>query len=382
MITDHSSDVALTGSQYVGMVALLWALSRSHVSSRAQEKHKGPVSLLVHILGDTSEICGAGEATAAAANDQRSEETIGHIWTVGSDLRGKKCHLHAGEPGGVLFKSATGAVMWQHLMWLACCVGCVQPAEYDWLVLWQVAAHQLVYSLWSLCSFATVPLEQVALAFVPIARGDWEQTQTARCIVAAGAVVGVVAGCIASLLTYGFPGAFTSDAVLWPVMRGLAPQVSTCSQPRCSFSKWGKAVSIPQGVHCLLPRFGSPCCCVAWMSGASFNPWLHVTVRKAALVRVQTLVLQRCRHKRLPTCVDLIQSLQLQWTIGGAKQAQGPGLYCSCDGHHSRVLGLFPLPVSVSGLGPARCLVGPNTLFCGTLSTVNPSSLERHLQAR
>jgi hypothetical protein len=35
----------------------------------------------------------------------------------------------------------------------------------------ELAAHQLVYSMWSLCSFATVPLEQVALAFVPAARG-------------------------------------------------------------------------------------------------------------------------------------------------------------------------------------------------------------------
>ncbi len=35
----------------------------------------------------------------------------------------------------------------------------------------ELAAHQLVYSLWSLCSYATVPLEQVALAFVPAARG-------------------------------------------------------------------------------------------------------------------------------------------------------------------------------------------------------------------
>ena len=35
----------------------------------------------------------------------------------------------------------------------------------------ELAAHQLVYSLWSLCSYATVPLEQVALAFVPVARG-------------------------------------------------------------------------------------------------------------------------------------------------------------------------------------------------------------------
>ena len=43
----------------------------------------------------------------------------------------------------------------------------------------ELAAHQLVYSLWSLCSYATVPLEQVALAFVPVARGarrdSWSQ---------------------------------------------------------------------------------------------------------------------------------------------------------------------------------------------------------------
>ena len=48
----------------------------------------------------------------------------------------------------------------------------------------ELAAHQLVYSMWSLCSFATVPLEQVALAFVPAARGAslrCGQTPTASC---------------------------------------------------------------------------------------------------------------------------------------------------------------------------------------------------------
>lgn len=146
-----------------------------------------------------------------------------------------------------------------------------------------MAAHQLVYSLWSLTSFATVPLEQVALAFIPLARGthgpgdavkramsaggaaltrrdriweehgavwrqsavhaldighvlmardeacmhagDWELAQTSRVVIIAGATVGVAAGAIACVLAGLAPWAFTSDATLYPIMRGLAPQV-------------------------------------------------------------------------------------------------------------------------------------------------------------
>ena len=39
-----------------------------------------------------------------------------------------------------------------------------------------LAGHQVLYSLWSLTSFLTVPLEQAALTFLPSARSEWTRT--------------------------------------------------------------------------------------------------------------------------------------------------------------------------------------------------------------
>ena len=55
--------------------------------------------------------------------------------------------------------------------------------------------------------------------------GDWELAQTSRVVITAGAIVGLAAGAIASALASLAPWAFTSDAALYPVMRGVAPQV-------------------------------------------------------------------------------------------------------------------------------------------------------------
>ena len=55
--------------------------------------------------------------------------------------------------------------------------------------------------------------------------GDWELAQTSRVVVMAGLMVGVVVGAVAAVLVATAPGAFTSDITLYPIMRGLAPQV-------------------------------------------------------------------------------------------------------------------------------------------------------------
>lgn len=54
--------------------------------------------------------------------------------------------------------------------------------------------------------------------------GDWELAQTSRVVVAAGLMVGVSAGAFAALLASTAPWVFTTDAALYPIMRGLAPQ--------------------------------------------------------------------------------------------------------------------------------------------------------------
>lgn len=55
--------------------------------------------------------------------------------------------------------------------------------------------------------------------------GDWELAQTSRVVIAAGAMVGLAVGSMASIFAGLAPWIFTSDAALYPIMRGLAPQV-------------------------------------------------------------------------------------------------------------------------------------------------------------
>lgn len=55
--------------------------------------------------------------------------------------------------------------------------------------------------------------------------GEWELAQTSRVVITAGALSGVAAGAVAAVLAGLAPWAFTSDAALYPIMRGLAPQV-------------------------------------------------------------------------------------------------------------------------------------------------------------
>lgn len=55
--------------------------------------------------------------------------------------------------------------------------------------------------------------------------GDWELAQTSRVVVVAGLMVGLGAGAFAGVLAATAPWIFTTDAALYPIMRGLAPQV-------------------------------------------------------------------------------------------------------------------------------------------------------------
>ena len=84
----------------------------------------------------------------------------------------------------------------------------------------ELAAHQVAWSVWCICSYLTAPGEQVAFAFIPAARSPEEESHTIRTVLALGLAAGVLtgAGCALAL---SFPALFTSDATLWPDVRGL-----------------------------------------------------------------------------------------------------------------------------------------------------------------
>jgi len=87
-----------------------------------------------------------------------------------------------------------------------------------------LAAHQLTYSLWSLCSFLTSPLEQSALTFLPASRSREERTETAKLILGLGATAGVLGGCFAAGVPLVVPGMLTPDPALPPIIRTVLPQ--------------------------------------------------------------------------------------------------------------------------------------------------------------
>lgn len=84
-----------------------------------------------------------------------------------------------------------------------------------------LAAHQVVWSVWCICSYLTAPGEQVAFAFIPAAKSPAEESDTVRVVFALGLGTGLVtgAGCALAMT---FPGLFTPDAALWPLVTKLA----------------------------------------------------------------------------------------------------------------------------------------------------------------
>ena len=89
------------------------------------------------------------------------------------------------------------------------------------------AAHQPLWSAWTLLSFAHTPLEAGALAFVPpsAAEGVKEKTATLRVVAEAAAVVGALTSAAAAFIALS-PALLTPDAALHPLLRSLAPQAA------------------------------------------------------------------------------------------------------------------------------------------------------------
>ena len=74
-------------------------------------------------------------------------------------------------------------------------------------------------------SFTHVPLEQAALAFLPAAKSHAEMRETVWLLLGMAIALGCATSVVAAALPSYFPGAFTRDAALWPLMRSVAPQV-------------------------------------------------------------------------------------------------------------------------------------------------------------
>ena len=86
-----------------------------------------------------------------------------------------------------------------------------------------MAAHQSVWTLWGLCSFTSAPLEQASLAFLPTARPGKDKNELTIALISCGACLGVLCSLISVGIPTLVPQLLTSDAVLWPIMRSIAP---------------------------------------------------------------------------------------------------------------------------------------------------------------
>lgn len=87
----------------------------------------------------------------------------------------------------------------------------------------QLAAHQAVWCLYTISSFATTTLEQAGLAFLPRSKGLADRRETETIIRALGVGIGVGLGAACwGLATWGC-GLFTPDLAVHGFMRQVAP---------------------------------------------------------------------------------------------------------------------------------------------------------------
>ena len=91
------------------------------------------------------------------------------------------------------------------------------------LVPTQLAAHQAVWSLYTIASFATTTLEQAGLAFLPRSKGPLDRLQTEKIICGLGFGIGVGLGAVCWTLPSFASGLFTPDPAVHSFMRQVAP---------------------------------------------------------------------------------------------------------------------------------------------------------------
>jgi putative MATE family efflux protein len=84
-----------------------------------------------------------------------------------------------------------------------------------------LAAHQVIWTLWGLCSFTNAPLEQASLAFLPIAKPGRDKNELTVALLCTGGLLGILCSAIAVGIPAMFPSLLTSDATLWPIMQSV-----------------------------------------------------------------------------------------------------------------------------------------------------------------
>ena len=89
-----------------------------------------------------------------------------------------------------------------------------------------MAGHQVLWQIWNLCAFAHTPMEQAALAFLPGTTDEEEYQELVKLLLGVGVFVGLVTSLLAAGVPSIMPHLFTPDQRLWPIMKGMAPQVT------------------------------------------------------------------------------------------------------------------------------------------------------------
>ena len=83
---------------------------------------------------------------------------------------------------------------------------------------------QAVFSVFNLLAFTSGPLEQAALAFMPVARTPLQKRHTIQGLMIIAAAIGLGCGAISAGVPLLTPGILTKDPRVWPSMAAVAPQ--------------------------------------------------------------------------------------------------------------------------------------------------------------
>lgn len=91
-----------------------------------------------------------------------------------------------------------------------------------------LAAHQVAYSLWNMCSFLVAPVERVALTLLPRQHTAHDWWHTARQLTLLGVAVGAAAATLTGGLLTLAPSALTADEQLFGLLAAVVPQAVAC----------------------------------------------------------------------------------------------------------------------------------------------------------
>lgn len=134
-----------------------------------------------------------------------------------------------------------------------------------------LAAHQINWSLWGLCSFTNAPLEQASLAFLPVATPGREKNELTIALLITGALLGVALSFVAVGIPTLLPFVLTSDSQLWPTMKSVWIQgLSAMLCCGLDVTSTGILLGNRDTVYVAKAMMISLCTLVGFLSAASF----------------------------------------------------------------------------------------------------------------